>query len=170
MMNKINRLFLMLFVCLAFSASALAQDKLPSIELNNTKGEKVNIADYGKKDKLVVLSFWATWCVPCRKELDNIADVYADWKEKYNLEVVAISVDDQRTVSRVAAYAQGKGWEYEVLLDTKEDLKRALNGLEVPYTVVVNPKGEIVFKHSGYVEGDEFELEKKIQEILAEKK
>ena len=87
MMNKINRLFLMLFVCLAFSASALAQDKLPSIELNNTKGEKVNIADYGKKDKLVVLSFWATWCVPCRKELDNIADVYADWKEKYNLEV-----------------------------------------------------------------------------------
>lgn len=170
MMNKVNQSFFLLLLCLAFSANALAQDKLPSIELSNTKGEKVNVAEYGKKEKMVILSFWATWCVPCRKELDNIADVYADWKEKYDLELVAVSVDDQRTVSRVAAYAQGKGWDYEVLLDTKEDLKRALNGLEVPYTVIVNPKGEIVYKHSGYVEGDEFELEKHIQEILSEKK
>lgn len=168
-MTNLTKAFCTFLAACTLAGSVVAQDKLPNLELHNIKGENVNVAAYGQKEKLVVFSFWATWCVPCRKELDNIAEIYDEWKEKYDLEVIAVSVDDQRTVSRVGTYVQGKGWEYEVLLDTKEDLKRALNGLEVPYTVIVNPKGEIVYKHAGYVEGDEFELEKKIQEILAEK-
>ena len=96
-----------------------------------------------------------------------MANLYEDWQKNYNLKLVAVSTDDQRTAPNVKRIVDGKGWEYEVLLDVKEDFKRALNFQEVPYTVVVNRTGAVVYKHAGYKEGDEYELEKKIAELQA---
>ncbi|OWY24369.1 TlpA family protein disulfide reductase [Sphingobacteriales bacterium UPWRP_1] len=168
-MRRIFQICLTLvFIVSAFAtAAAQAVDKLPSIELMNMNGEKVNIANYGDNGKITVFSFWATWCAPCKKELVNLAELYDEWKEAYNLEIVAVSTDDQRTAPKVKPYVDGQGWEFDVLLDVNEDLKRALNFQTVPYTLVKDQKGNIVFEHSGYVEGDEYELQEVIEKLYA---
>ncbi len=164
MTNKI-----LLFVALCFfSIGAVAQGTLPDVSLKSIDGESINISDYGKDGKVTIFSFWATWCSPCKKELNNIADMYEDWQADYDVELVAISIDDQRNATKIKPYVNGQGWDYTVLMDVNEDLKRALNFQTVPFTLVVNKKGEIVYQHTGYVEGDEYELEDKIKELAEE--
>lgn len=167
-------LFLTLGCATLFATSVIAQeatdapknaDRLPSIELANVDGAKVNVASYGESGKPTIFSFWATWCAPCKKELNNMADIYDDWKEKYNVHVVAISTDDTRTSPKVKPYVNGQAWEYDVLLDVNEDLKRALNFQTVPYTILTDAKGNIVYRHIGYKEGDEHELEEELKKI-----
>lgn len=143
----------------------IGEKTLPAITLANVNGKQVNVADYGKSGKITVLSFWATWCVPCKKELTNIADIYADWQKKYNMQIVAVSIDDSRSSTKVKPTVEGQRWEYEVLLDVNQDLKRQMNIQSVPFTVLVDATGKIVYTHSGYVDGDEFILEEEIQKL-----
>ena len=166
---------IILFVALVSFSSIIAQDskakqvfsskELPSLVLNDLDGKKINVADYGSNGKITVISFWATWCSPCKKELNNISYLYKDWQDDYDMELVAISIDDVRNVSKVKTYVNGQAWDYEVLLDTNEDLKRMMNFQTVPYTVLINKEGKIVYTHAGYVEGDEYILEEKIKAL-----
>ncbi|MGB1247411.1 MAG: TlpA family protein disulfide reductase [Chitinophagales bacterium] len=140
--------------------------ELPNLELFDTQGNKVDVADFGEDGKITVFSFWATWCTPCKKELNNIADLYEDWQDDYDMEIVAISIDDARNTSKVKTYVDGQAWDYTVLLDSNSDLKRLLNFQTVPYTMLIDQDGYIVYTHSGYVEGDEYYLEEKIEELV----
>jgi peroxiredoxin len=137
----------------------LGEKTLPDLTLTDMNGKQVNVADLGKTGKITVLDFWATWCVPCKKELNNINDLYDDWKKKYNVAVVAVSIDDSRSSTKVKPYAEGQRWTYDVLLDVNQDLKRQLNIQSVPFTVLIDQNGKIVYTHSGYTEGDENILE-----------
>jgi len=139
---------------------------LPVVTLSDMNGKKVNVSDLGKTGKITVFSFWATWCIPCKKELSELDKVYEEWQKKYNLDLVAVSIDDVRNTAKVKTYVNGEGWTYNVLLDINQDLKRAMGIQSVPYTVLVDKKGNIVYIHNGYIEGDESELEKEIQKIL----
>lgn len=156
--------FIMLILCTA--NTTFAQDSLPkNVSINNLDGKKVKITDFAKDGKITVFSFWATWCSPCKKELNNLVDLYDEWREEIEVEVVAVSIDDQRNVAKIKPYVNGQNWDYTVLLDTNQELMRALNIQNVPFTLVVDANGEIVYKHSGYVEGDEYELEDIIMEL-----
>ena len=142
-----------------------SQHQLPNVKLKNLKGELVNTnLDFQKKDVLYVYSFWATWCAPCVQELDAISDVYGDWKQKLNLEIIAVSIDDSRTEKRVKPMINGKGWEYTVLLDTNQEFKRSLSIANVPYTVVVK-NNEIVFVQNGHSPGGESEFFEKLKSL-----
>ena len=143
----------------------LGERMLPSVTLSDMNGKQVNVADLGKSGKLTVLSFWATWCVPCKKELTNMADLYEEWQKKYNVQIVAVSIDDSRSTTKVKPYIEGQRLDYDVLLDVNQDLKRQLNIQSVPFTVVANASGKIVYTHSGYVDGDEFILEEELQKL-----
>jgi cytochrome c biogenesis protein CcmG, thiol:disulfide interchange protein DsbE len=158
-MKKIG--FLVITLLIGFSA-VKAQDALPEITLYDINGNKVNIADYGKDSTIQIFSFWATWCVPCKEELNNINEIYADWQKDYKVEIIAVSIDDAKTKANVKSYAEGQGWTYTVLLDTNKELQRLLGGQSVPFTVITNKAGVITDKHTGYIEGDEYELEDKI--------
>ncbi len=148
---------LLLVVC-ATAFSSFAQKQMPSISLQDLNQNSVNVYDdFNEKDKIYIFSFWATWCAPCINELQAIHENYDDWTEELNLEVIAISVDDSRTKKRINPLVNGKGWEYEILLDTNQELKRALSIANVPYMVIVKNK-EIVSVHNGYSEGFEDEL------------
>lgn len=143
----------------------LGEKTLPALTLTDINGKKVNVADYGSSGKITVLSFWATWCVPCKKELTNMSDLYDEWKKKYNVQIIAISIDDSRNASKVKPYIEGQRLPYEVLLDVNQDLKRALNIQSVPFTMVADSSGNIVYTHSGYVDGDEYILEEEFQRL-----
>ena len=138
-----------------------AQSTLPSLSLKTMDGKTINTKELSK-DGPIVISLWATWCVPCKNELDAISDVYEDWQDETNIKLYAVSVDDSRTVKRVKPLVNGKGWEYEVLLDTNHDLKRALGVSTVPVTLIVKDN-KIVYRHSGYTPGAEDELYEEIK-------
>ncbi len=154
---------LVLIWIITLSTSLLAQHQIPNIKLKNIKGELVNSnLDFQKKDVVYVFSFWATWCAPCVQELDAISDVYGDWKSKIKIEIIAVSVDDARTEKRVKPLVNGKGWEYTVLLDTNQELKRSLSIANVPYIVVVK-NNEIVYVQNGHSPGGEVEFFEKLK-------
>jgi len=144
----------------------LGEQRLPDVTISDVDGKKINIPDLGKTGKVTVLSFWATWCIPCKKELTNISDLYEEWQKKYNVQLVAVSIDDSRSAGKVKPYIESQKWTYQVLLDVNQDLKRGLNIQSVPFTVLVDANGKVVSTHSGYVEGDEFELEKELQKLV----
>lgn len=166
-MNSLLKCFALL-AGLALSTTMFAQREVPSVEIKTLDGQSVNIQDYATNGKITVLSFWATWCSPCKKELDAIADMYPDWVDDYDVELVAITIDTRRALAKVPAMVETKGWEYTVLSDANQELQQALNFQTVPQTFIIDQNGEIVYAHSGYVPGDEYELEDKIK-ALSEK-
>ncbi|MEP7127217.1 MAG: TlpA disulfide reductase family protein [Chitinophagales bacterium] len=168
-MHKKNLFLLVIVLLFAGVQSSFSQDKkLPAITLSDVDGNKVDVSELSKDGKIIILSFWATWCVPCKKELSNIVDLYEDWQKNYNVELIAVSIDDSRNVTKVKPTVDGSGWPYRVLTDPNQDLKRALSFQNVPYTVVTDKAGNIAFVHNGYIEGDEFELEEKLKELAAQ--
>ena len=155
----------LLVLALMFSLQLNAQKTLPDIQVTSLDGERVMISDHAQNGKVTVISFWATWCSPCKRELDAISDVYGDWEELYGAELVAISVDNSRSAAKVAPMVAQKGWDYTVYLDSNQELQKALNFQTVPQTYVVDKEGNIVYEHTGYVPGDEYELEEKLEEL-----
>lgn len=133
------------------------QNIIPNTPLKTLNGEITNLQDITSRNELIIVSLWATWCAPCKNELDAINEVYEDWQEETNVVLYAVSVDDSRTVKRVKPLINGKDWGFEVLLDTNNDLKRALGSTTIPLTLIIK-NGEIVYRHSGYVPGSEEDL------------
>lgn len=143
-----------------------AQSKtLPNVDVKTLEGQVVNTSTFENDGKPIIISFWATWCAPCKKELNNIHEVYAEWQEETGVKLIAISIDDARFLSRVKPYINTSEWEYEVYSDANQDLKRAMNVNNVPHTFLLNGNGEIVYEHNNYAEGDEEILYQKLKEL-----
>lgn len=158
-MKKLFLLFLFI------NLSAFAQKAVPDLNLNTIEGKLFSLKnDFYEKDKLYVVSFWATWCGPCINELDELNELQVDWKKEANFEIIAVATDDARTQKRVKPLVNGKGWEYKILLDTNQDFKRALSIANIPYTIVVK-NNEIVHIQNGYVPGNELELFEKLKSL-----
>ena len=164
-MNK--KIFLsLLFLGLCISISFAQSKALPNTQVKTLDGGNFNISKLNNNGKPIIISFWATWCKPCKKELNNIAEVYEDWQDETGVKLVAISIDDSRTMSKVTPYVNASDWDYEVYLDPNSDLKRAMGVRNVPHTFLINGKNEIVWQHTGYVDGDEMELLKEIKKLI----
>ena len=150
------RFIFLLFLSVSFQS--FSQEKMPNLIVKDLKNKPVHInKDFSEIDKIYVFSFWATWCAPCISELEAINEHYAEWSEELNMELIAVSTDDSRTQRRVRPLLNGKNWPYQVLMDTNQDLKRALSIVNIPYMVVVkNQKIELIF--NGYTQGAEHEL------------
>jgi cytochrome c biogenesis protein CcmG/thiol:disulfide interchange protein DsbE len=158
----ITRIFL-LALAIACCSGVYGQKQIPSAHLKTLDGKTVDIKDYTRKGKLTVISFWATWCGPCKKELDAIADYYPDWQKDYNVELIAVTIDDTRALPKVGPMVQSKNWPFLILSDANQQLKNALNFQSIPQTFLIDKTGNIIYSHSGYVPGDELELENKIK-------
>lgn len=152
-MHMKSTFFLIYLITFSFTKA----QELPNISLKNIEDKSISIQELANSDTVKVFSFWATWCVPCINELDTISEVYEEWQEETNVEVIAISTDDSRTKKRVIPLVNGKDWDYEILLDDNQELKRALNISVMPYVIVVK-NGEILYQHTGYTPGSEDEL------------
>ena len=135
------------------------------IDLKGLKGERTTMEEIIPEGKNVILSFWATWCGPCKKELDAIKTQYAEWQEKYNVTLIAISTDNARTAGRVRATVMHKKWPYEVYQDVEGQSKQVFNFQTVPFTALLDDEGNLIYTHIGYSSGDEKELEHELEKI-----
>ena len=149
---------IVLAISLFVSALALAQ--VPSVKVENMKGESFDTKALMEAGKPMIVSFWSTSCKPCIRELDAIYDALPDWKEVVDFNVVAVSTDDSRLLSKARSFAEGRGWgeDYILLFDKNQDFMRAMNVSVVPHVFVMDAKGKIVYSHTSYVPGNELEL------------
>ena len=141
--------------------------QLPSVTLKNIDGKTVDTAKLNNDGKPFIISFFATWCKPCQRELDAIHEQIVDWEEETGVKVIAVSIDQGQNVDKVKPLVDAKGWEYEVLLDPNGDFNRAMNvNGTVPTVFVIDGKGKIVDRRSGYVDGSEQHLIEKVRELI----
>ncbi len=154
-----------MIVTLSAGVSFGQSKKLPAVKLKNLSGKTVDISLIKNQGKPIIISFWATWCKPCKVELNTIAEEYDDWVDETGVHLIAVSIDDARSTGRVEPYVNAQGWDYTVLLDPNGDLKRAMNVNNVPHTFLVNGNGTIVWDHNNYSPGDEKELYKEVLKL-----
>jgi len=169
-----RRLFILFFISqiLINSKFILSQESnsLPSVKIKNLIGDIVDTKSFNNNGLPFIINFWATWCKPCLLEMKNISDVYEDWQKETGVKIISISIDDSRNSRKVAPLVNGKNWKFEFYLDENSDFKRAMNVNNPPHTFLCNGKGEIVWQHNGYAEGDEDVLIEKVREIIQQDK
>jgi len=150
--------------CQENASHILEVKKVPSVQLKDVDGKSINTAELGFKGP-VVFSFWATWCSPCKRESNTIHDLYSDWQAETGVNLVAVSIDDEKTKNQVPVYVDGKAWDYLVLMDVNGDFKRAMGVNNVPHTFLVDANGNIVYSHNNYAPGDEDKLYEEIKKL-----
>ena len=151
-MKKILMITMMVVAAVAMHA------QLPNVQLKDINGNTVQTGSISNNGKPVIISFWATWCKPCLRELKAIHEVYPDWQDETGVKMIIVSIDQTQDANKVKPLVDGNGWEYEVLLDPNSDFKRAMNVQNVPHVFVLDGKGKIVYNHAGYVDGGEEDI------------
>lgn len=164
------RKFLQIFAfCAAIlGATETMYSQIPSVTLKDISGKTVKTDTLHNDGKPIIIDFFATWCKPCNRELTAISEVYEDWQEETGVKVIAVSIDQAQNINKVKPLVDSHGWPYEVLLDPNGDFKRALGVQMIPYTLIVDGKGNIVYRHNGYTDGAEVELIEKVRELVSE--
>jgi thiol-disulfide isomerase/thioredoxin len=160
-MKKIFALSIMAWI----ASIGLLHAQLPAVTLKALNGQSVQTDTLSNNGKPFIIDFFATWCKPCNRELDAIAEVYEDWQEETGIKIFAVSIDQGQNINKVKPLVNNHGWPYEVLLDPNGDLKRALGIQTIPFVLIVDGQGTIVYKHNGYTDGAEEELINKVREL-----
>ncbi len=150
---------------LALSLALVASAALPSVKLKNLQGKPVDTAKLSNGGKPMVISFFASWCKPCKRELSAIHEVYPDWVEETGVKLVAISTDKAQEAAKVKSYVDSEGWEYEVLLDPNSDFLRAMGIQQIPHLLIIDGQGKVVESRSGYTDGSESHVIEKLREL-----
>jgi len=152
-----------IFTCIIslFAYFSSSQKFVPEIGLKTLNGESIQSSQVINQDGFTIISFWATWCIPCINELDAINEVIFDWNEKENITVLAISTDDSRSKKRVRPLINGKNWGFDIISDTNQEFKRVMGVVGIPHTIVTY-KSEIIHRRIGYTPGEEEDLFKVI--------
>tara|TARA_B100001115_G_C15713581_1_gene346706 strand:+ start:192 stop:671 length:480 start_codon:yes stop_codon:yes gene_type:complete len=142
-----------------------ACSQIPSVDIKTIDGRIINTSEFENGNSPIIMSFWATWCKPCKEELANINEVYEDWQDETNVKLIAISIDDMRNASKIKPLVNSKGWEYEVYHDSNSEFAAKMGVKPIPHTFLFDGNKQIVWNHPGYTEGDEDKLFEKILEI-----
>lgn len=153
-----------LSLILSLSFTLCNAQTLPVANIENASGETItstSIVD----GKPFILSFWSTTCKPCIMELNAINENIEEWRTEADFNVIAVSIDDSRSLAKAKAMASGFGWDFTVLYDKNQDFKRAMNVANIPQVFVCDSTGKIVYSHSGYTPGGENELFEQIKKL-----
>jgi len=146
-------------LCLAAPLSAQKSELKPAtlnFSFRDVNGKKVSLSDF--KGKVIILDFWATWCVPCKAEIPGFIDL----QKKYGaqgLQIIGLSVDDPPTTAKT--YVEQMKMNYPVLLaEGKEEILKAYDPIpSIPVSIIIDRHGRIVTRHLGIAAMDVFEKE-----------
>jgi cytochrome c biogenesis protein CcmG, thiol:disulfide interchange protein DsbE len=160
-----------LLVTLLVPASGADADesytKAPDFRAVDLAGERFSLGDLLGKGPILV-DFWATWCKPCIKELPYVQRIHDDLAES-GVQVLAVTIDSPKSQAQVRKFIQSRKFTFRVVMDGEQDVFRKLQGKgTVPYVVVLDAQGNIRYHHTGYRPGDEKELRKIVEELMAE--
>ncbi|MDZ4745905.1 MAG: TlpA disulfide reductase family protein [bacterium] len=150
------------------SATDSTQVQLPVAKVQSLSGKSIKSSDVIADSGVYVVCFWATWCKPCIQELNTYADLYERWQKEFGIHLVAVSIDDARTVSKVAPYVKGRNWKFDVIMDVNSDFKRAMNVNNAPHTFLVK-NGAVIWQHAAFASGDEDDLEQQLRLAMGPK-
>jgi peroxiredoxin len=161
-MKKLGLFLALIVVCTLYGKA----QQLPSVQIKDLNGKTIDTSTLSNDGKPIIISFFATWCKPCLRELNAIHEMYEEWQEETGVKVIAVSTDEAQNVNKVKPLVDRFGWDYEVLLDTNSDFKRALNVNQIPAVFIIDGKGNIVESRTGYTDGSENHLIEKVRELI----
>lgn len=162
-MKKMLTAVVAVFASVAVYAQSV---ELPDTQIKDvSSSKKTSFNKTVEPGKVTLISFWATWCVPCKKEIKNVREKMEDWKKEADFNFMTVSIDESRAEGLVRSYAKSQGWDFPYYIDANSDLKRSLNFQTVPFTVIVDKNGKVAYTHSGYEEGSENEVFAKVKEL-----
>lgn len=154
-----------------FSINSVAEEteeestKIPNFTLKDLDGESVEFYELLGEGPIYI-DFWATWCVPCKKEMPELQKLYNSYKDDGFL-MIAISNDPPKQESEVKRYIKKNKFDFMVLLDQAQEVSQKLGVPKIlPYGILVDMDGDIVKKHMGYKKGYEKTLEKEIKLLI----
>tara|TARA_Y100000296_G_C5102118_1_gene220535 strand:- start:190 stop:705 length:516 start_codon:yes stop_codon:yes gene_type:complete len=165
-MKTITFLALVAMFLVAGPAPAKESERptVPAFHLKNLQGKKIRVKDFD--GDVVVISFWATWCAPCKRELDDLAELHKKYNES-GLEVLAIATDGPETFSQIRGTAKRHGWPFHILPDKEGEVTSILNPRgTVPYSIYLDRQNNIAYDHEGYAQGDAAKMTKRIKKLL----
>ena len=166
--SKLSKMSKGLFVLamLLFAAVESVNAQLPSFKLKTIEGKTIDTQTLSNDGKPFIIDFFATWCKPCNRELSAISEVYDEWQKETGVKLYAVSIDKAQNANKVKPLVNQHGWEYEVILDPNSEFRKSFGGEMIPFVVICDGDGKVVYKHNGYTEGAEQELIEKVRELV----
>ena len=146
---------------------SMDEAKVPNVEVETIDGKLAKTGDFNNNGKPYVICLWATWSKPSMLMLINIHDVYEEWREETGVKIITVSMDDARNKPKVAPIIESRGWEYESYIDSPLKFSKALNVERAPYIILCDGKGNIVWQHDHYVDGDEEVIHAELMKLLS---
>lgn len=165
-MNKLIKSLIVIFAICFISKQGLAQGY--EFELQDLNGENVKLSALLQKGP-VMISFWALWCIPCKEEMKIMNEMNKKLKDS-GLVYIAINQDESKSSAKVKSYIESKNYDFPVLYDPDKNVFEKFGGQNLPYSLLLNKKGEIVKVYSGYVSGDEKHIEEDILQTIKDSK
>lgn len=157
---------LFILAMLLFAAVESVNAQLPSFKLKTIEGKTIDTQNLSNDGKPFIIDFFATWCKPCNRELSAISEVYDEWQKETGVKLYAVSIDKAQNANKVKPLVNQHGWEYEVILDPNSEFRKSFGGEMIPFVVICDGDGKVVYKHNGYTEGAEQELIEKVRELV----
>lgn len=157
---------LFILAMLLFAAVESVNAQLPSFKLKTIEGKTIDTQTLSNDGKPFIIDFFATWCKPCNRELSAINEVYDEWQKETGVKLYAVSIDKAQNANKVKPLVNQHGWEYEVILDPNSEFRKSFGGEMIPFVVICDGDGKVVYKHNGYTEGAEQELIEKVRELV----
>ncbi len=156
-----------IIVSLFLLSISSAQDRVPNLRLKMLNGKYAKLYDF-LKDGPMIIDFWATWCEPCKKQMRYL-DLFHNHFKKLGFKVLTVNTDTPKSMSKVKPYVRTKGFEFNVAVDPNSQIKKKLKIQQMPTTIIVDQDGTVVYRHKGYVPGDEVGILKAITQLLDKK-
>ncbi len=145
-------------------AELLNDSTIPNLSFKILDGGEVSL-DELLKEGPILIDFWATWCAPCKKAMIHL-ERFQQKYSKDGFNVLAVSTDSPKSLSKVKSYIRSKKYSFIVALDPNQQIAQKLNATLLPTSLLINQNKEIVWFHQGYIPGDEVEIEKQILAVF----